>query len=364
MIRDERLYIAAPVCFYPRGQAIWHARRDEAEFYGFGVTCPDREKREMPKEPAALSKAIFDNCARMMADSTICIADLENFRGFMPDGGTVYEIGMAYGRGLPIYGHTRDKRGMGVKYMGGVYETRRVLTKDGAVLPNKEFAFDTCLTAACKIVEGSFSDCLRTVMEDLEQQSKQKAVRGFGETQAQPCETIKRGERPIVYVSDFYRYDADAPKRYAAMRRVLDEAGFDAIFPTDPAPGVPQRDFSADPMAALYNRFDHYQQHVRNCDIILANLNDYLGYEPASDTGFECGMAFELGKKLFGFMEDAGPVKDRIAHVEENGRVCDANGYTIENLGAAQNLMFGGSFNILGGGFEAAVKQMARALNG
>lgn len=51
------------------------------------------------------------------------------------------------------------------------------------------------------------------------------------------------------------------------------------------------------PYTAAANQFDSWQQHVRNCDAIIADLNDYRGYECSNDVAFECGMAFQLGKK-------------------------------------------------------------------
>lgn len=363
MIKDERLYIAAPVCFYPRGRILWAARKEMAEFYGFTVTCPNDRKPAASSDPRVRSDSIFEGCAESMADSTVIIADLENYRGFMPDGGTVFEVGMAYGRGLRMYAFTRDKRGMGEKYLGPVYREASVADGTGKDLPNFRLPFDVCLTASCKLVEGDFRDALRTLMEDLEEESKRKAVRGYGVSREEPCVTVEKGEKSLVYVSDFRRYDADAREAYEEMRKVLEGYGFDAVFPTDPAPGVSDIE-TDDPMARAYNLFDRYQQHVRNCDIVLANLNDYLGYEPATDSGFECGMAYELGKKLFAFMDDNGPVRNRVACTEKDGRCADINGYTVENLGSAQNLMFGSSVDILGGGFENAVREMAEKLRG
>ena len=361
MIKDERLYIAAPICFYPRGRILWAARKDEAEFCGFTVTCPNDKKPAASPDPRVRSDSIFQGCADSMAESTVIIADLENYRGFMPDGGTVYEVGMAYGRGLKMYAFTRDKRGMGEKYLGPIYRECSVADKDGKDLPNFGLPYDVCLTASCKLVEGDFDDALRTLMEDLEEESKRKAVRGYSLQKETPHPTVERGERPLVYVSDFHRYEADAPERYEEMRKILRENGFDAVFPTDPAPGVEEVE-TDDPLAKVYNLFDRYQQHVRNCDIVLANLNDYLGYEPSTDSGFECGMGYELGKKLFAFMDDNGPVRNRVACTEKDGKCTDINGYSVENLGSAQNLMFGSSVDILGGGFENAVKKMAEKL--
>ena len=147
------------------------------------------------------------------------------------------------------------------------------------------------------------------------------------------------------------------------MKKILEGNGFEAIVPTDAAPEVPVLEDTGDLMEMVYNQFDHYQQHVRNCDIILANLTDYEGFEPSSDVAFECGMADQLGKKLFAWMEDGRNMIDRIpSHENNQGRMLDANEYSVENNNAPINLMFGASFKIFDGNFESAVEKMKETL--
>ena len=71
---------------------------------------------------------------------------------------------------------------------------------------------------------------------------------------------------------------------------------------------------SDNPYEVAAQLFNRYQQHVRDCDIVLANLNDFRGYEPSNDVSFECGMGYQLGKKLFGYMDGCDP--DERAHPE------------------------------------------------
>lgn len=71
--------------------------------------------------------------------------------------------------------------------------------------------------------------------------------------------------------------------------------GYEAISTLDMAPEVQKIDSTNSYMKAM-SLFDRFQQHVRNCDIIIVNLNDYRGYEINNDVAFEYGMGFELGK--------------------------------------------------------------------
>ena len=57
---------------------------------------------------------------------------------------------------------------------------------------------------------------------------------------------------------------------------------------------------------------ENYCRLVRSCDAVIADLSDYRGYECSNDVGFECGMGFEMGKKLFAYMRDARPCIEKI----------------------------------------------------
>lgn len=362
MIKDESLYIAGPLCFYVNGLSMWHSWRKEAEFYGFTVSLPNDVKPEFEEgNKRSLSAAIFRNCRDSINKTTGIIANLENYRGSVPDGGTIFEVGMAYGKGCKCYAYTRDKRTEGVKYAPARYEGDKLYDLDGRVLPHKELPFGPCIVGACKIVEGSFSDALQAYRNDLEEESKLKANRNVKVTKTAPAVTMPCADKPIVYLAGFERYDNDAAEKYAAMKEICQKHGLIAITPMDSAPGVPDIE-TDDVYEKAYNLFDRYQQHVRNCDVILANLNDYHGFEPNDDVAFECGMAFQLGKKLFGYMDDIGPMVNRIPSGGEEAGFRDVNGMNVENFEAPLNLMFGASYQLFDGSFEDVVKKTAEAL--
>lgn len=64
----------------------------------------------------------------------------------------------------------------------------------------------------------------------------------------------------------------------------------------------------------------------------IANLNDYRGYECSNDVGFECGMAFQLGKKMYGYMDDIRPAKEKIPNLGEAREYRDMTGASVENF--------------------------------
>ena len=103
------------------------------------------------------------------------------------------------------------------------------------------------------------------------------------------------------------------------------------------------------------NLFDRFQQHVRNSDIIIANLNNYRGYEINNDVAFECGMGFELGKKLYGYMDNADKLINRIPHLGQDKEYRDQTGSNVEDFDYPANLMFGSSMDIFEGDFESII---------
>ncbi|MBQ9958908.1 MAG: nucleoside 2-deoxyribosyltransferase [Oscillospiraceae bacterium] len=99
MTKDERLYIAGPNCFWPKGGNTLQSYREYALYQGYDTTLPGDPKKmeekqkerkpfgEMTKKERGAS--ILENCATSMDDTTAILANLDNYRGFSPDGGTI-----------------------------------------------------------------------------------------------------------------------------------------------------------------------------------------------------------------------------------------------------------------------------------
>lgn len=368
-MKKESLYIAGPMCFYENGDALWNVMRDKARLKGYDVTMPSEGELEM--DPVDLRKnavTIFKNCARAMETTTAILCNLEFFRGADPDGGSIFEVGMAYGKGIPCYGYTRDKRPMVWKYQGSLLKDGVVYDKKGRRLLYGALPFSPNITGACKIVEGDFDECLKLFETDLEERRKRSGFAGQEEGKAgesavrSGCRSFDSQGMPVVYLAGPERYEEDAVRKYERMKEICRAHGLYAIVPTDEVPGLPAAD-TEDVYANAYLTFLRQQQHVRDCDILLANLNDFHGWEPDGDTAFECGMAYWLGKKSFGYMESTLRMIDRIPNFGEASGYRDACGCNAENFEYPINLMFSGSMPIFeAADFESALDQMLEAM--
>lgn len=358
MFENEKIYIAGPECFYTGGPAMLNVMRRRAESFGFQVTLPNEHPLDM-ENPDLKKRAdsIFEDLKLDMNESTAIIADLEAYRGSEADSGTIYEIGMAYARGIRCYGYTRDKRPLTWKDQKYVMKDKLVYDERGNLAPYKELPFSPCVVGSTKIVEGDFDDCLKMMMTDIEEEYKMAGTRKQNPDKSDD-RTKKPGARPVVYLSGLERYDRDGAEKYEIMKKICDKYGMDAYSPMDWAEGVTKVE-TENPYTAAANLLDNYQQHIRNCDLIVADLNNYKGFECSNDVGFECGMGFQLGKKLYGYMDDTSPVKYRIPHLGEELEFRDMNGCNVENFDYPLNLMFGCSMNIFQGKFEEIMERVS-----
>lgn len=358
LVKGEAIYIAGPECFYMNGSDLLMAMRKRAESLGFQVTLPNDHPLDMTNEDyQKRADSIFEDLKTAINDSTVIISDLEAYRGAEPDSGTLYEIGMAYARGIRSYGYTRDKRSMATKNQHAVLKDQTVYDEKGRVTPYSMLPFLPSVIGSTKIIEGDFDDCLKTLMVDIEEEHKAKARGKFPadipENAGKRC-----GEQPIVYLSGFERYDADSEVIYHKMKELCRKNGLTAVSPLEDAPGF-SRIETNNPYTLASNLFDNYQRHVRHCDIIISNLNDYRGYEPCNDVGFECGMGFQLGKKLYGYMDSTEHLIHRLPHFGAAKGFRDQTGCNVENFNYPANLMFSCSMKIFEGRFEEIILKVA-----
>ncbi|MHC1771134.1 MAG: nucleoside 2-deoxyribosyltransferase [Flexilinea sp.] len=363
MFENECLYIGGPACFYKNGYDLWFAMRKQAEYLGFTVSMPTEKELFLQNEDLRKNAdTIFANCCDCMNRATIVIADLEFYRGTEPDGGTMYEIGMGYAKGCRCYGFTRDKRNMVWKHQNAVLRNGSIYDETGRIMPYPDLPFSPTAVSSMKIIEGDFDDCMKLIMLDIEEECKNQAKRTAAVKEMKTQEKKKtKNLHPFVYLSEILRYDSSDAENFSRMKEICADYGLEAVCPTDQAKGVKKID-SDNPYTKAFNTFDNYQQHVRDCDILIANLNGFHGWEPSSEVAFECGMAFQLGKRLFGYKDDTSITRKSIPNYGESGNFLDMYGNIVENFNYPMNLMFSSSMPIFEGNFESTIKKVAEAL--
>ena len=145
-------------------------------------------------------------------------------------------------------------------------------------------------------------------------------------------------------------------------KRLVDlcaEYGYKGLYPLDNVV-----DFSQDKHTIAEDIFQANIKMIQEADIVIANLNQFRGKEPDSGTVWECGYAYGLGKKVYGYMEstqnyiDTFRDDERVADGED---FVDLQGRLIEDFSHPVNLMLASSMQLIEGNFESVLQTIGHA---
>ena len=176
MSKKPVIYIAGPECFYPNAMELAKEAIQLCEKYGFEGLSPIMGHPSLPavdfsngKKEAA--KQIFYKNINLINMCDIVVANLNNFRGWEPDGGTCFEIGYAYTQSKKIYGFMEDTRPCYEKYIGNVhYDAPFWRDDNGAFFESG--ACNLMISGHAPIIQGGLEDALKKVKADLESQEE------------------------------------------------------------------------------------------------------------------------------------------------------------------------------------------------
>ena len=164
-------------------------------------------------------------------------------------------------------------------------------------------------------------------------------------------------KKPIVYIAGPECFMLDGKELAEKALKLCEEYGFEGLSPLTGHPSLPPVDFSQGKEAAAKQIFLKNINLINMCDVVIANLNNFRGWEPDSGTCFELGYAYTQDKKLYGFMDDTRPCYEKyIGNVHYDAPFWrDDNGAFFES--GACNLMISGHAQIIEGKFEDALKK-------
>ena len=92
---------------------------------------------------------------------------------------------------------------------------------------------------------------------------------------------------------------------------------------------------------------------------MVANLNNFRGYEPDSGTCFEIGFAQALNIPTWAYFSASESLVQQIPHTRsEEGHFVDREGYLIEDFNLPRNLMLSCSAEIVYGDLEDCLRQI------
>jgi nucleoside 2-deoxyribosyltransferase len=108
MSGGRRVYLAGPEVFLPIAPEVLAAKAECARGLGFEPLLPVDESH--PGTGHDVATRIYEGNRELIAAADLLVANLSPFRGPSADPGTVFEMGYAAGRGLPVLAYTTDPR--------------------------------------------------------------------------------------------------------------------------------------------------------------------------------------------------------------------------------------------------------------
>ncbi|WP_059003155.1 nucleoside 2-deoxyribosyltransferase [Bittarella massiliensis (ex Durand et al. 2017)] len=170
MNKKPKVYIAGPECFFPNSEEIFAANKAICEELGFEPSVAADYDFSGCKTKQDTAKVIFEKNIESIKNCDLIVADMNNFRGWEPDSGTSFEIGVGYIWGKKIYVYLDDLRSCGEKFTEETYldEQGRRRDKDGLTLEGGPL--NLMISGHATMVEGTFRDALLRAKEDMEKE--------------------------------------------------------------------------------------------------------------------------------------------------------------------------------------------------
>lgn len=168
---------------------------------------------------------------------------------------------------------------------------------------------------------------------------------------------VKKSNMKKIYIAGpdvFEKNSIEIGKYYVELCK---KYGFEGLYPLDNVV-----DFNQKKQKIAQDIFLANKQMIDSCDIVIANLNSFRGKESDSGTVWECGYAYALGKKVYGYLNRDKNYIDQFDENEKNiedSIYYDSEGKVIEDFNYPLNLMISCSVNeIIHGDFEKVLKKI------
>ena len=162
----KKVYLAGPDVFDPDPIATGEKLKALCAAYGFEGLFPLDNLIEERSTPQETAEAIRKANLRLIRTADLIMANLNPFRGFEPDSGTVYEIGYAEALGKPVFSYAADRRKMikRLREHQGL-DSAAVTCRDGKSI--EQFALSHNLMFTHTIVAKSPESCLAYIEKTI-----------------------------------------------------------------------------------------------------------------------------------------------------------------------------------------------------
>ena len=153
------IYLAGFDVFAPDAVARGAALKHMCVLLGFEGLYPLDNEAPASLSGQDLAQWIFRANIALINRASYVVANLNNFRGAEPDSGTVFEVGYAYSRGIPVYGYM--DRVVDLRDQVGCDQAGR--DKEGFAVENFGMARNLMIGCAVQLVEGGAQECVKAI---------------------------------------------------------------------------------------------------------------------------------------------------------------------------------------------------------
>ncbi len=359
-MKSLRMFITGPQKYYPNGLKELKMMKAYAEMYGFEVINDFSYIENGFRDYEHIDRNFLDDC-------DVVVADVNPFRGGEPESGTVFDMGVAYSKSKKIYSHVKDLRNVVHKYPYAYFdEEGNIIDEMGLIFRAGPTPGNLMYMVPSKMIEGGFIECVKALVADLNEEAKDKEsrVKPRIDYRNQATWSVKEGEYR-AYLAGFECFSTNTREVGDGMKKICEKYNFQGIFPPDIPPDFGE--LSEEGFKNVYTRcayfFDRDQLHIRNSNMVIANLNPYHGHEPDSGTVFEAAMSYGLGYPCYCFISDERPLIERIScRKDENGIYRDIEGFVVENFGFPLSSRLATTMKVIVADFNETARLVAKDL--
>jgi nucleoside 2-deoxyribosyltransferase len=159
-----------------------------------------------------------------------------------------------------------------------------------------------------------------------------------------------------VYIAGPDVFEKNSIEIGRKLTSLCEKYGYIALYPMDNIVDFSQTKHKIADDIFLANR-----KMIQDADIVIANLNSFRGKESDSGTVWECGYAYALGKKVYGYLKSSASYIEQFPNkIERDGMFWDEEDRFIEDFEHPVNLMIASSCEeIIAGDFEDVLKKIS-----
>ncbi len=167
----KKIYIAGPDVFLKNAVEDLNKKKRYCENNGFSGLIPFDANVDFTQSNENIRKDIYEANVKMIQQTDIVIANMNNFRHNEQDAGTIFEIGYAVALNKEVYIYSDDNRTVIEKTIevdnDFTIENEQYYDKDDMLIEGFEARFNIMINESVKFIHGSFEDVIGVLIKNV-----------------------------------------------------------------------------------------------------------------------------------------------------------------------------------------------------